>query len=100
MASIQPSFFDRKPYIGAFQQTIPIEQPTDDCTVLQTLAAYHTYLQSGDYSKYTPDDFNGDVKKLGLFVKEKKLRKIRKADIQQWIGELKKIMTEKSVSHY
>jgi hypothetical protein len=30
------------------------------------------------------------VKKCGLFVKKKKLREIRKADIQQWIGELKK----------
>jgi len=38
------------------------------------------------------------VNKFGLFVKEKKLRDIRKVDIQKWIGELKKVMAEKSVS--
>jgi site-specific recombinase XerD len=98
MASIQPSLFDRKPYTGVLPQTFQIEPPDSDSTVLQTLPAYHAFLRSGDYSKYTPDDFTGDVKKFGLFVREKKLREIRKADIQQWIGELKKIMTEKSVS--
>src|SRR6266705_966970 len=79
-------------------QTFHIEPPTAECTVLKTLPAYHTYLRSGEYSKYTPDDFTSDVKKFGLFIKEKKLGEIRKADIQQWIGELKKVMTEKSVS--
>src|SRR5439155_22181503 len=64
----------------------------------KTLTAYHAYLQSGEYSKYTPDDFTSDVKKFGMFVKEKKLQEIRKTDIQQWIWELKKVMTEKSVS--
>jgi site-specific recombinase XerD len=33
-----------------------------------------------------------------MFVKDKKLREIRTVDIRQWIGELKKVMTEKSVS--
>jgi site-specific recombinase XerD len=33
-----------------------------------------------------------------LFVKNKALREIKTVDIQQWIGELKKVMTEKSVS--
>ena len=81
-------------------QTFHIEPPTAQCTVLKTLPAYHTYLRSGEYSKYTPDDFTSDVKKFGLFIKEKKLRDIRKADIQQWIGELKKVMSEKTCPGY
>jgi site-specific recombinase XerD len=97
MASEKPSLFDRKQYTGVFPQTLHIETPTADCTVLQTVPAYYTYLRSGEYSKYTPDDFTSDVQKFGLFVKEKKLREIRKADIQQWIGELKKIMKKKTV---
>jgi site-specific recombinase XerD len=98
MASEQPSLFDRKKYTGMLPQTYHIEPPTADCTILKTLPAYHAYLQSGGYSKYTPDDFTSDVKKFGLFVREKKLREIRTVDIRQWIGELKKVMTEKSVS--
>ena len=92
-SSEQPSLFDRKQYTGVMPQTYQIEPPTADSTVLKTLPAYHAYLQSGEYSKYTPDDFTSDVRKFGLFVKEKKLREIRKTDIQQWIGELKKVMT-------
>src|SRR6266487_4742767 len=98
MASEQPSLFDRKKYTGVLPQTFQIAPPTSDCTVLKTLPAYHAYLDGGEYSKYTPDDFTSDVKKFGLFIKEKKLSEIRKTDIQQWIGELKKVMTEKSVS--
>ena len=100
MASEQPSLFDRKQYTGMMPQTFHIEPPTAECTVLKTLPAYHTYLRSGEYSKYTPDDFTSDVKKFGLFIKEKKLRDIRKADIQQWIGELKKVMSEKTCPGY
>ncbi len=98
MVGEQASLFDRKKYSGVMPQTLSIEPPTPDCTVLKTLPAYHTYLQSGGYSKYTPDDFTSDVKKFGLFVKDKRLSEIRTVDIQQWIGELKKVMTEKSVS--
>jgi site-specific recombinase XerD len=98
MVGVQASLFDRKKYASVMPQTLSIEPPTSDCTVLQTVPAYHTYLQSGGYSKYTPDDFTSDVKKFGLFVKGKRLREIRTVDIQQWIGELKKVMTEKSVS--
>jgi len=98
MASEQPSLFDRKKYTGVLPQTFQIAPPTSDCTVLKTLPAYHAYLDGGEYSKYTPDDFTSDVKKFGLFVKEKKLREIRTVDIQQWIGALKKVMTAKSVS--
>ncbi len=98
MGGEQASLFDRKKYVGIQPQTHPIEPPAADTTVLNTLPAYHAYLRSGGYSKYTPDDFTSDVKKFGLFVKDKKLREIRTVDIQQWIGELKKVMTEKSVS--
>jgi len=94
MVSEQPSLFDRKKYTGVLPQAYPLEPPTADCTVLQTVPAYYAYL----HSKYTPDDFTSDVKKFGLFVKDKKLREIRTVDIQQWIGALKKVMTEKSVS--
>jgi len=98
MTDEQATLFDRKKYQGVSPQSLPIDPPTNDCTVLQTLPAYYTYLQSGGYSKYTPDDFTSDVKKFGLFVKDKQLREIRTVDIRQWIGELKKVMTEKTVS--
>src|SRR6266702_2078077 len=98
MVGEQASLFDRKKYSVLLPQTLSIDPPTSDCTVLKTLPAYHTYLQSGGYSKYTPDDFNSDVKKFGLFVKDKKLSEIRTVDIQKWIVELKKVMTEKTVS--
>src|SRR6266699_1313866 len=98
MLGEQTSLFDRKKYSGVLPQTYQIAPPTSDCTVPQTPPAYHAYLRSGEYSKYTPDDFTSDVKKFGLFVKDKTVREIRTVDIQQWIGELKKVMTEKSVS--
>ncbi len=98
MGGEQASLYDTKKYSGVLPQALSIEPPTSDCTVLKTLPAYHTYLQSGGYSKYTPDDFTSDVKKFGLFVKDKTLSEIRTVDIQQWIGELKKVMAEKSVS--
>src|SRR5258708_12861660 len=98
MPGEQTSLFDRKKYSGVLPQTYQIEPPTSDCTVLQTLPAYYTYLQSGGYSKYTPDDFTSDVKKFGLFVKDKKLREIRTVDIHQWLGELKKVITKNAVN--
>jgi len=98
MPGEQTSLFDRKKFSGVMPQSYQIEPPASDCTVLKTLPAYHAYLRSGGYSKYTPDDFTSDVKKFGLFVQDKKLREILAVDIQQWIGELKKVMTEKSVS--
>jgi site-specific recombinase XerD len=98
MAGDQTSLFDRKKYKGVLPQTYQIEPPAADHSVLKTLLAYNTYLRSGGYSKYTPDDFTSDVKKFGLFVKDKKLKDIKTVDIQQWIGEIKKVMKEKSVS--
>ena len=98
MRSEQASLFDRKKYYGVMPQTYRIDPPAADHSVLKTLLAYNTYLRSGGYSKYTPDDFTSDVKKFGLFIKEKKLKDIKLVDIQQWIGEIKKIMKEKTVS--
>jgi site-specific recombinase XerD len=98
MADSQLDLFSRKKYTGILPQTIEISPPTSDSTVLQSLPAYHTYLSGGGYSKYTPDDFTSDVKKFGMFLKDKKLGEIRTADIQQWIAELKKVVTAKTVS--
>src|SRR5947199_1000007 len=98
MAGEQASLFDRRKYKGVMPQTYQIEPPAADHSVLKTLLAYNTYLRSGGYSKYTPDDFTSDAKKFGLFVKDKKLSEIRTVDIQQWIGEIKKVMKEKTVS--
>jgi site-specific recombinase XerD len=98
MGGSQTSLFDQRKYKGVMPQTYQIEPPAADHSVLKTLLAYNTYLRSGGYSKYTPDDFSNDVKKFGLFVKDKKLKNIKLVDIQQWIGEIKKVMKEKTVS--
>jgi integrase/recombinase XerC len=60
-----------------------------DKTVLETLPAYYTYLQNGGFSKYTPDDFTGDLKKFGVYCKDKKIQEISDNDIQAWISFLK-----------
>ncbi len=98
MATRQSSLFDSRTYAGVLPQTYQIEPLTADQTVLQTLPAYHAYLQSSSYSMYTPDDFTSDLKKFGLFVRDKPLQRVRTADIQQWIGKLKETMTAKTVS--
>jgi site-specific recombinase XerD len=90
MAGSQLPLFQRKTYKG-ISPTIPVEiqSPSADKTVLQTLPAYYTHLQGGGFSKYTPDDFTGDVKKFGLSQKEKLLKDITTKDIQSWISFLK-----------
>src|SRR5687767_12871992 len=90
MAGTQLSLFQRKTYKGIIP-TIPIEiqAPTADKTVLQTLPPYHSYLLDGGFSKYTPDDFTGDLKKFGMFLKEKPIKDIMTRDIQAWISFLK-----------
>jgi hypothetical protein len=45
-------------------------------TVLHTLTAYYSYLRDGGYSPYTPDDFTGDVKKFGVFLKDTPIKDI------------------------
>jgi integrase/recombinase XerD len=66
-----------------------IQPPAGEKTVLQTLTAYYAYLRDGGYSQYTPDDFTGDVKKFGVFLKDKPLKDITTRDIQSWITLLK-----------
>ena len=90
MAGTQLPLFHRKTYKGIVP-SIPfeIQAPTADSPVIQTLPAYHVYLQGGGFSKYTPDDFTGDVKKFGLFQKEKQIKGIGTRDIQAWISFLK-----------
>src|SRR5688572_13164975 len=86
----QLPLFQRKTYKGIIPTILlDIQAPAEDKTVLQTLAAYYTYLQGGGFSQYTPDDFTGDLKKFGLFQKDKLVKEIRTQDIQAWISFLK-----------
>src|SRR4051795_7052461 len=57
--------------------------------ILAALPSYYLYLKEGEFSKYMPDDFTGDVKKFGLFIKEKPVKDITKKDVQAWISFLK-----------
>jgi site-specific recombinase XerD len=90
MLDNQLPLFQRKTYKGIIS-SIPLEiqAPRADMAVLQTLPAYYRYLTDGGFSKYTPDDFTGDLKKFGLFVKEKPIKDISTKDIQSWISFLK-----------
>lgn len=97
MTTEQPTLFDRRKYRGVLPQAYQIEPPRAEHTVLQTLPAYYAYLQSGQYSLYTPDDFTSDVKRFGLFVKDKAVQDIHTVDIQQWLSVLKQTMTGKTI---
>ena len=90
MSGSQLPLFQRKTYKGIIP-TIPvdIQAPGADKTVLETLPAYYTYLQNGGFSKYTPDDFTGDLKKFGVYLKDKQIKDITDRDIQSWISFLK-----------
>jgi site-specific recombinase XerD len=90
MGGEQLPLFQRKTYKGILPAIpVDIQAPAASMTVLQTLPAYYTYLQHGGFSQYTPDDFTGDLKKFGLFLKEKQIAAIATADIQAWISFLK-----------
>ena len=90
MSDYQLPLFQRKTYKG-IMPSLPMEikAPTTDATILQALPAYYLYLLDGGYSKYTPDDFTGDLKKFGRFLKEKPLKEISAQDIRSWITLLK-----------
>ena len=90
MSGSQLPLFQRKTYKGIIP-TIPLEiqAPGADKQVLETLPAYYTYLQNGGFSKYTPDDFTGDLKKFGAYLKEKKIQDVTDKDIRSWISLLK-----------
>ena len=90
MSGSQLPLFQRKTYKGIIPSIpVDIQAPGADKTVLETLPAYYTYLSSGGFSKYTPDDFTGDVKKFGVYCKEKQIQAITDRDIQAWISFLK-----------
>ena len=90
MSGSQLPLFQRKTYKGIIP-TIPLEiqAPGADKQVLETLPAYYTYLTNRGFSKYTPDDFTGDVKKFGVYCKEKQIQAITDKDIQSWISFLR-----------
>jgi site-specific recombinase XerD len=90
MGGDQLPLFQRKTYKG-IMPGIPMDVrlPVGEMTVLETLPAYYTYLKDGGFSKYTPDDFTGDLKKFGMFLKEKQIKDIGVKDIQAWISFLK-----------
>jgi site-specific recombinase XerD len=90
MADDQLPLFQRKTFKGIIPVLpIEIQAPTADMTVLNALPAYYTYLKSEDLSKYTPDDFTGDVKKFGVFLQDRPIKDITKRDVQAWISLLK-----------
>src|SRR5438067_10918569 len=90
MAGEQLPLFQRKTYKGIIPPIpMAIQTPTEEKTVLHTLTAYYTYLRDGGYSPYTPDNFTGDVKKFGVFVKDTPIKEIGTRDIQSWIARLK-----------
>ena len=98
MTTAQRGLFDKRSYKGVLPQSYSITPPAADQTVMATLPAYHAYLSSAGYSKYTPDDFTADIKRFGQFTASKALQDIQTVDIQQWIGELTKAMPPKTVS--
>jgi site-specific recombinase XerD len=90
MAGSQLPLFQRKTYKGIIPSIpVDIRAPVGDMTVLETLPAYYTYLKDGGFSQYTPDDFVGDLKKFGVFLKDKQLKDITDKDILSWISFLK-----------
>jgi len=90
MPDDQLPLFQRKTYKGIIP-SLPMEVrvPAADMTVLAALPAYYLYLEEGGFSKYTPDDFTGDLKKFGVFLKEKQIKNITTKDVQGWISFLK-----------
>jgi len=98
MATKQRTLFDKRSFKGSQPQSYAITPPAADQTVMATLPAYHAYLSSAGYSKYTPDDFTADVRRLAMFTGAKTLQDVRTVDIQQWIATLKQTMPPKTVS--
>jgi len=96
----QLPLFKRKSFPAVLTQGIEVVPPKEGSSVLSTLPAYFAYLQSQGYSKYTPADFCGDVKKFGLFLRSKTLKETTTNDIRGWVSELrtKEKMTDKTIS--
>ena len=90
MTGTQLPLFKRKIYKAIYPAiSVAIPEPSPEKTILETLPAYHAYLQNGGFSQYTPDDFTGDLKKFGVFAKAKPIKDIQTRDIKDWIAFLK-----------
>lgn len=98
MSNDQKSLFDTRRFKGEKPQNFEVKLPTADQSVIASIAAYHTYLSSGKYSKYTPDDFTADIKRFAMFIGSKPLAEIKAADLHQWIGQLRQTMPPKTLS--
>lgn len=102
MHDTQLDLFKKKKFDIIQTQQVSLVKPTGKSTVMGTLLSYNAYLKSGGYSKYTPDDFTGDIKKLSLFLRDKKVGDITLQDIQSFIANLKspkgEHLSEKTVS--
>jgi site-specific recombinase XerD len=101
MTAAQLPLFQRKTFTSVIAaQKLPVAPPSNNKSVLSTLSAYYAYLQSGGYSKYTPDDFTGDVKKFGLYLRDKPISEITVHDVRDFVSTLKskEKLSEKTVS--
>src|SRR5260370_38082780 len=98
MAQEQLPLFRRKSFPVILKQGIPVTPPSPESRVLATLPAYYVYLQSQGYSHYTPADFCSNVKKIGLFLPEMPLKDITTHDVCQWVEQLRRTMTAKTIS--
>lgn len=96
----QLPLFQRKNFPAMRTQVVSITAPSATSSVLSLLPAYYAYLQSQGYSPYTPADFCGDVKKLGIFLQNKAVQEIATGDIRDWIRVLRSVerMTDKTIS--
>jgi hypothetical protein len=83
MTDGQLPLFQRKTFKGVIPLLpIKIEAPVASMAVLHVLPAYYTYLKGGEFSKYTSDDFTGDVKKFGVFLKDRHIKDVTKRSRQ------------------
>lgn len=94
----QSSLFDKRKHKGIKPQLFDIKPPEGDQTVFATIPAYYAYLSGGTFSRTTPDDYRTDIKRFGQFTGSKEIKKITKGDILQYIGQLKQVMTAKSLN--
>src|SRR5215218_7993654 len=83
-----PLFLQGKLKKAVSQQIVEPVTPTADNTVMQTLPAYMAFLGGSGYSASTSEKYFADVRRLSLFLREKKLRDITQHAIQQWIAGL------------
>lgn len=86
MEDTQLPLFQRKTHKGIISGIeIAVRPPAEEMTVLQALPAYHRYLTEREFSQYTPNDFTGDLKKFGVFVREKHIKEITTKEVKAWI---------------